>query len=445
MCSTRKSNFIGILFVIFAVHSVSSFFTPVNNLQHRSPSSLSISWWDQDEESRNFAANHNNLLRTDIRNFLTQRSLQSFIHLCLSCRDPHTVQWMESFGGWRNLEEYHGTGGLNTTLFPIWSSMLIEMLDRPQDTVIVNITRGQGNSGNKNPYLEEQVFQFEIDINPASLANRILSVREQIADEWVSDLESLKTSNEMVLQSYHEKIKNNATSTTTAGNSTASDNNAAAFERRGITYFVNDNAFGDKRGSPLRHRSFDLLTLLSTQESIHRVLRQYVDAGNEREVSFKWLRTYYTERLARYFDGNQELGCADDFFEELLLTPPSIQTEGREMNLIDPLRIAEDIITTRSEVAMDWKEIISEVKEVDHTDIRKIILEKQMLKWGSSTYGFHTKTESASAENKVAVSSNPNPVFPTATENKSSDGTTTMMNSTGATTLICEEIMGEFQ
>ena len=36
-----------------------------------------------------------NQRRTDVRIFLTQRSLQSFIYLLLSCRDPHTVKWLE--------------------------------------------------------------------------------------------------------------------------------------------------------------------------------------------------------------------------------------------------------------------------------------------------------------------------------------------------------------
>jgi hypothetical protein len=33
--------------------------------------------------------------RTDVRLFLTQRSIQSFIHLLLETRDPHTVRWIE--------------------------------------------------------------------------------------------------------------------------------------------------------------------------------------------------------------------------------------------------------------------------------------------------------------------------------------------------------------
>ena len=33
--------------------------------------------------------------RTCVRHLLTQRAIQSFMYLLLSCRDPHTVQWLQ--------------------------------------------------------------------------------------------------------------------------------------------------------------------------------------------------------------------------------------------------------------------------------------------------------------------------------------------------------------
>merc|ERR1740136_164252 len=32
--------------------------------------------------------------RTDVRNLLTQRSVQSFLRLCEECRDPHSAKWI---------------------------------------------------------------------------------------------------------------------------------------------------------------------------------------------------------------------------------------------------------------------------------------------------------------------------------------------------------------
>ena len=41
------------------------------------------------------AALERNTRRTDVRLFLTQRAMQSFINLLITCRDPHTVRWLE--------------------------------------------------------------------------------------------------------------------------------------------------------------------------------------------------------------------------------------------------------------------------------------------------------------------------------------------------------------
>jgi hypothetical protein len=38
----------------------------------------------------------------------------------------------------------------------------------------------------------------------------------------------------------------------------------------------------------------------------------------------EWLRNFYSERVAEFFDGDLPYGRADDFIEELLLSTPSI-------------------------------------------------------------------------------------------------------------------------
>lgn len=98
-----------------------------------------------------------NKARTDVRNFLTQRSIQSFITLLIETRDPHTVTWMEDFGGWKNLENYHGSGALNMTTFPAWDTVFLEMMEQPMGVVVVRAKRrGRGHGGwsKNNPYLE---------------------------------------------------------------------------------------------------------------------------------------------------------------------------------------------------------------------------------------------------------------------------------------------------
>lgn len=426
-----------------------SAFMPVPPLvpTHHRAQPLYVSWWDRDDESRR-AAEQNNIMRTDVRNFLTQRSLQSFIQLCMECRDPHTVKWLEDFGGWENLENFHGTGGLNTTIFPTWSSVLTGLTDQPEDVVVVSVSKNTGSGGipgtatgkrKKNPYLEERVVEINIDIDPTSLANRILSVREQIATEWISDLETLKMSNDMLLKSYNERIEKERGSESEDAEDKDGDEKGEvdnhpqiAFDRDAITLFRGSVAFADRESSPMRHGNFDLLALLLTQESIHRVLRDYLDAGSEREVSFRWFRDYYTKRASAYFDGDQEIGRADDFMEELLQTPPAIKNDDGVMSLVDPLRVAEDIIAVRSEVAMEWKSMMELVKE-DHIDVRRIILSKQMIKWGHKP---------AKADDSTEVQKDEKPATTTAKENKvpSKESVHSEDKITSK-----DEVMGEFQ
>lgn len=223
------------------------------------------------------------------------------------------------------------------------------------------------------------------------MATRILSVREQIATEWVADLDTLRVSNDMVLESYNNKIKEARDEENCDDESyenrecvISAENRPKvfAFDRDAPCLLRNSMSFQTGASSMLRQGNFDLLALLLTQESVHRVLRDYVDAGKEREVTFQWFREFYTENVGKFFDGDQEHGSADNFLEELLLTPPAVKADERgKMGLVDPLRIAEDILATRSKVAMEWKEIMSFTKE-DHVPVRKELLEKQMVKWG---------------------------------------------------------------
>lgn len=203
----------------------------------------------------------------------------------------------------------------------------------------------------------------------------------------------------MVLESYNEKLKaaraeeeardNDDEECEDSGNYddlecviSKTERPTFAFDRNAMFLMKNSNDYTEKAPSMLRQGNFDLLCLLATQESIHRVLRDYVDAGNEHEVSFQWFRDFYVARVAKYFDGNQEYSSADNFLEELLLTSPSVKAgDNGKMGLVDPLRIAEDIIAMRSRVAMEWKDMMSATKD-EHTIVRKELLDKQMLKWG---------------------------------------------------------------
>lgn len=276
----------------------------------------------------------------------------------------------------------------------------------------------------------QSYVEFEIDIDPPSLVQRILSVRDQIAGEWTADLETLVKANEMILDSYYAtqneqrvdeaecvlekkqslKVDRDSVPGVTAKDKSDTDEEECedgmddeevtsltapfsdttyeekisvqktkkAYDRTAMIVLGNNIVQDGRASSPYRKGNFDLLGLLATQESIHRVLREYREAGDERDVSFEWLRAFYVSRVNQYFDGSQEYGRADDFLEELLLTTPAMKEMDGKLGFIDPMRIAEDIIATRSEVATDWKDIVAQVSAVDHAELRKIALQLRM-------------------------------------------------------------------
>lgn len=231
----------------------------------------------------------------------------------------------------------------------------------------------------------------------------MISVREKIAQEFVSDLDLLIAANKEIMSSYHEKCldarkgeessKKNKQDADDAceieplkAGSMAGDFNfgqrtVQMFDRAAIYMLNNHPNFNNPESTLLRSTSFDLLFLLSTQEAIHRVLKSYNDEGEEKEVSFSWLLEYYNNNLENYFDGNQSFGRADDFLDELLATPPSLKTIDESVGLIDPLSIAEEIIEAREEVAFEWKALISTASK-DHEMLRQKVFLKQMEKWG---------------------------------------------------------------
>lgn len=239
-------------------------------------------------------------------------------------------------------------------------------------------------------------MEFEIDIDPPALVNRIVSVRDQIAKEWVVDLDTLVLANDMILESYIENTLNCRTEECEileaadeipedceeveqllAAYSEGSEKKQA-YERKAMILLGNTLACADRGSSPIRKGNFDLLALLATQEAVHRVLRQYRDDEN-RAVSFEWLKDFYVKRVASFFDGNQHYGRADDFLEELLLTPPALKTTKDAIEVIDPLRIAEDVIVMRTEVAVDWKKIMIDTHK-DHMEIQRLVLDARMGK-----------------------------------------------------------------
>ena len=291
--------------------------------------------------------------RTCIKQFLTQRTIQTFMLLCSECRDPHTVQYLDDFGGTRDLLQFHGTGGLNITLFPQWDSYLSNLIDQNKERITIQVKRrgaGTGGWSKNNPYLQPRFVEYHIDVDPLSLVQRMLTIREQLASEIILDLNVVIQCGDAIMDSYMDNIKSQTTNITTSSINTPDTVHSPkkyAFERTGPFYLRNQLAFREVASSALRGGTFDLLVLLATQEAIHRLLRNTHSSTNTHA-----LRQIYMQHCSTYFDGSGQHGRADDFLELIMLQPPRISQSGV---ILDPLGLAEQLLHMRTQVAQDWK------------------------------------------------------------------------------------------
>eukprot|EP00980_Cylindrotheca_fusiformis_P027505 scaffold20791_cov137-Cylindrotheca_fusiformis.AAC.4 len=320
-------------------------------------------------------------LDNDFDFFLNQCAIQSLLVLMTSLRDRQSALWLENFtqpivrerttqktgrdqvlGAMAKalddatpqaekevkLLKYHGVGAINTTLFPTWDSYFEKLLDEPDITYYVESNR-------------PQVPDYELEIKPASVCSRLISVREQIAREFARDLDSIIDISKSFIHDYFEHKGKKET-----------DQEGYRTNLLFLDAIVDD----DYLPSPLRKGNFDLLILLVTQESIHRVLNSEDDTVDR--SSFRFLRNYYAERIGSHFSGNNWYGRADEFLDELISTSPCVsQLQDEECDLVDPVRVAEYILRARERVALEWLEVALDAPNA-HLEIKRLQLQRLM-------------------------------------------------------------------
>lgn len=327
------------------------------------------------------------------KNLLTQRAIQTFIYVLEQCRDPHSGKWLEDFLGVPNLGHYHGTGALNVTRYPDWDGALRDLMDQPNDDVIVAAKRrGRGHGGwsKNNPYLQERWVEFRIEIRPASLVQRLLPVRDQLAAEFTRDLDVVGLVDAALMESYFNNLRRVPEASPAAP--------TAAFDRISGSILSNFTESQDGDSSPLRRGNFDLLYGLCTQAAAHRLLRELRAAAvPEEDVTLQWFTRFYADHAAAHFDGDGGFGRADDFLEALLRAPPALvaTADGRRRGLTDPLRVAERLVALRSEVAAEWKCRMGETQE-DHATLHpalvRVMMDRTLAESGNDTLEIEEET-----------------------------------------------------
>mmetsp|Transcript_15290 Transcript_15290/g.33158 ORF Transcript_15290/g.33158 Transcript_15290/m.33158 type:complete len:442 (+) Transcript_15290:162-1487(+) len=360
---------------------------------------------DKNEDREEFSA-----AAQDLRLFVTQRCIQSFMFLLASMRDLHTVSWLDSFvqpitinNYWEEdddlkpgagdtfrendkrigskLLNYHGLSALNTTMFPTWDSFFTLLLEEPDTILKIATPKELGQRAYSN---------FDIDIEPARVCLRILSVREQIAREMAGDLKVIANMGQQIFDSYWKNAKDRKDVKQSPGE----ESSPYGFDRFGAMYINLDQEIDDDvaKPSPIRKGNFDLLYTLITQAAVlHLIKHEDGVVVSENEIQNKasqlFLAKFYQDHLVTHFVGSQWYGKGDDFIEELMLGSPIMMSmkdgnledrdeESEKSNIfeVEPLRIAEQILLVRDKLALEWMDIMQAAPS-EHSDIRKLQLE----------------------------------------------------------------------
>lgn len=264
-----------------------------------------------------------------------------------------------------------------------------------------------------NPLIssDDDEFYMDLEVDPKSLATRLLAVREQIALEFVEDLILIWKADKTLLTDLLIFTDDES------GESRANDSgeevlslpssNAVKMHQELLAY-----SSSGKASSSFRKGNFDLLFNLSTQAAVHRLLKQLMsdecnidnncgraDRATIRSYNnacFQWLRDFYMDRVGHFFDGDVPFGQADEFLQEWLKQPPhAISGDGaisekqttRDttdifsgddlLNRVDPTRLAEEMVRIRSDIVMEWRKMCRLVPEEDHGWIELLIIEKR--------------------------------------------------------------------
>mmetsp|Transcript_15974 Transcript_15974/g.33127 ORF Transcript_15974/g.33127 Transcript_15974/m.33127 type:complete len:481 (-) Transcript_15974:2680-4122(-) len=294
----------------------------------------------------------------------------------------------------------------------------------------------QSTETSKNPYLEEAITEYEFSVDPPALVRRILQVREQISKEWVEDLDMLTKLNDEItefLEEHNAAAKEdeddeedddeNVTTQSKDedyGDSGEMDHFLKSLHNNGDTDKIKRQTAFDRNilsswtqllwnpnhgSSHYRKSSFDLLMLLATQESVHRVLKSYKEDNEVRPETHEWLLEHYKDNVSKYFDGHQTRGRSEDFLEEMMNSPRTlIETNSEFLAWTDPAMVVEDIVRERSEVALDWMKIAETISE-EHTDLRRMLFSNLVSKQSPDEILADTIVTAVNIQNLTATES----------------------------------------
>jgi len=278
-------------------------------------------------------------LRKMVKDFLTQRSVQTYLFTLEQVGQRNDFDWLEGYMGHQGLSRVHGYGALRTG----WKEYLNSMLRLPEQTVKKTFEYYRGGSKG-NPFIQPQTVEHEATISPRKLSSTIMELRAQVSDEWLHDLQLIARENEEHWR-HHLAIVTNGTDP------------EMALQHRLIEPRDTDSA--------LRLDNYDLLEKFCTHVACTTVSMEMAE-NKEEEHQAMWFKTYMENKAAFAHVGTR--GVGRQFLKDLLNEPPRVLSmvggdEGAGLRLIDPMDIAARVMAERQIVAERWMEALEDTQE----------------------------------------------------------------------------------
>ena len=286
---------------------------------------------------------------SQVKDILTVRAIDSFNFYALEFKDETTVEWLE---GYKNRTDVSVVGSTN---------FLLKLMRTEPENIRIKKMRQmpRGGSGN-NPYLKNNgvALEYDILIDPLSIARRVLSVRAQLAEEWAHDLQSIYFDNEEILRHYDDSSQNGVVD---------------AESRRQMVYDTDDPMISSS--TPFRAKNYKDLKRVITAEACALAEESLRD---QRQMKV-------AEWFKRFLVSNQDVE-GSELVEKLIGAEFVVLPSSKSLRVIEPRKIAKMVMKYRHEIAEKW---ITECGQVsnDHTRLNAMALEHQ----------FHSDTQDIEA------------------------------------------------
>lgn len=219
----------------------------------------------------------------------------------------------------------------------------------------------RGGSRN-NPYLQDAgvSVEFTTTIRPAIMAENIMMLRQEIADEWMADLKLIASENDELMRHHLAMV---------------TEQEDPEENKIYSQLTLDDNS------TPLRKSNYDLLCKMVTEYAAVNTVKEMKNRRSE-EVAGRWLQKYMdTTAKPLFVKANTGLGQRDvgkTFLQGLLKETPKVVRgtlrDVDEVTLVDPLDIAARIMAERQVLADSWVESLEETEE-DNLKLRRDLVE----------------------------------------------------------------------